>query len=94
MTMKSSSVDWPYIFIGKKRAREDGTFAAGTKIALMTCNTADAEAVQWTFNDKSITPGGDCYFTLEESGTLRAYVSWEDGSEDIIEKKINVTNEE
>lgn len=94
MTSKTSPVDWPYIVIGKNRSNTDGTFAKGTKIPLITCNTSDAEAVRWTFNDGDIVPGGDCYFTVEESGTLRAYVAWEDGSEDIIEKKINVTNEE
>lgn len=94
MTSKAAPVDWPYIFVGKNRADSEGRFVKGTKIALMVYNTSDAEAVRWTFNDQDITPGGDGYFAVEESGTLKAYVSWEDGSEDIIEKKINVTNAE
>ena len=94
MTSKTAPVDWPYIFIGKNKAKTDGTFTKGTKIALMTYNTSDAEAIRWTFNGRNIAPEGDGYFSIEESGILRAYVSWEDGSEDIIEKKITITNAE
>lgn len=90
MTSKAAPVDWPYIFVGKNRALEDGTFAKGTRIALMACNTSHAEEVTWTFNDEEITPEGDGYFTLERSGMLKAHVYWADGTEDIIEKKINI----
>ena len=41
-----------------------------------------------------ILPEDDGYYTLQESGTLKAYIHWEDGSKDIIEKKINITIEE
>jgi hypothetical protein len=60
----------------------------------MAYNTAGAEEVVWGFNGKKILPEDDGYYTLKESGTLKAYVYWEDGSKDIIEKKINVTIEE
>ena len=91
MTSKAAPVDWPYIFIGKNRALEDGTFVKGTRIALMAYNTSNAEEVTWTFNDEEITPEGDGYFTLENSGTLKAHVYWTDGTQDIIEKKINIS---
>jgi hypothetical protein len=94
MTSKASPVQWPYIFVGKNKTREDGSFAEGTKIALMVYNASQAEEIRWTFNDEEIAPEGDGYFTLENSGTLRAHVSWEDGSEDIIQKTINITNAE
>lgn len=94
MTSKASPVQWPYIFVGKNKTREDGSFAEGTKIALMVYNASQAEEIRWTFNDEEIAPEGDGYFTLENSGTLRAHVSWEDGSEDIIQKKINITDAE
>lgn len=94
MTTKKSIVDWPYIFVGKKKANEDGTFNIGTKIALRTYNTVDAEAVNWTFNDSTISPSGNGYYTIQESGVLRAYIYWKDGSQDIIEKKINISEEE
>ena len=91
MTSKAAPVDWPYIFVGKNKSNADGTFAQGTKIALMVYNASDAEEIGWTFNDEEIVPEGDGYFTLEESGILKAIVSWEDGSRDIIEKKINIS---
>ena len=94
MTTKASPVEWPYIFVGKNRANEDGTFAAGTKIALMAYNTAEAAEISWSFNDRKIKPEGDGYYTITESGTLTAYIFWEDGSQDTIVKKINVSNEE
>jgi hypothetical protein len=94
MTTKVAPVDWPYIFVGKNRTNEDGTFTAGTRIALMAYNSSGAEEVEWTFNGKKIHPEDDGYYTLQESGTLKACIYWEDGSKDIIEKKINVTIEE
>jgi hypothetical protein len=90
MTSKESPVDWPYIFLGRNKAQSDGTFRKGAKIALRVYNAAEAESVRWTFNGTEIRPGGDGYYTLQESGVLRAHVSWEDGSEDIIEKKITI----
>ena len=94
MTTKASPVEWPYIFVGKNRANDDGTFSAGTKIALLVYNAAEAAEINWSFNDRKIRPEGDGYYTITESGTLKAYVFWEDGSYDVIEKKINVSNEE
>lgn len=90
MTSKESPVDWPYIFIGRNKTHSDGTFRKGAKIALRVYNAAEAESVRWTFNGTEIRPEGDGYYTLQESGVLRAHVNWADGSEDIIEKKITV----
>lgn len=90
MTSKEAPVDWPYIFIGKNKSQMDGTFKKGAKIALRVYNATEAKNVRWTFNGMEIHPGGDGYYALQESGVLRAHVNWEDGSEDIIEKKINI----
>lgn len=92
MTSKEATVDWPYIYVGKNKAKTDGSFAKGTKIALRVYNAQNAQNIRWTFNEKDITPGGDGYYVVQENGSLKAYVSWEDGSEDIIEKKIYVSN--
>ena len=93
MTTKESTVDWPYIFVGKNKANKDGTFNKGTKIALRTYNTSEAEAINWTFNDSTISPTGNGYYIVQESGTLRAHIYWKDGGQDIIEKKINISEE-
>lgn len=94
MTSKESTVDWPYIYVGKNKSAKNGLFKKGTKIALRTYNTAEAEAIEWTFNENEIAPEGNGYYTIQESGTLRAIVYWKDGSKDIIEKKINISEEE
>jgi hypothetical protein len=43
-----------------------------------------------------VSAGTDCYYVVSRRGTLRAHITWEDGSEDVIIKEINigdVTNE-
>ena len=87
MTTKTAPVNWPYIYSGKK-ANEDGSFEAGTKIPLRVYNAATAEAVTWEFNGKEVSPSGDGYFTIHESGVLRATVYWPEGGTDILEKHI------
>ena len=94
MTSKESAVDWPYIFVGKNKSDKNGKFKKGAKIALRTYNTSEAEAVVWTFNGTEIAPEGNGYYTVQESGTLKAQIYWKDGSQDIIEKKINVSTAE
>jgi hypothetical protein len=94
MTSKESPVRWPYIYIGKNKSQSDGRFAKGAKIALRTYNTSDAEAIRWTFNESEIEPEGDGYYTIQEEGVLKAHIWWKDGSEDIIEKKINLSETE
>lgn len=94
MTTKASAVEWPYIFIGKNKTDKNGKFRKDTKIALRTYNTSEAEAIEWTFNDNEIAPEGNGYYIVQESGTLKATVYWKDGSKDIIEKKINISEEE
>lgn len=87
MTSRTAPVDWPYIFIGKN-ANSDGTYTHGAKISLRVYNATDAEAIEWNFNGKEVSPGSDGYFTITEEGILRATVYWPDGSTDILEKHI------
>lgn len=91
MTSRVSPVPWPYIYVGKVPFKEDGTLAPGTRIALRVYNATDAEEIIWNFNDKFITSEGDGFFTVNESGVFTAYIYWEDGSLDILEKKINIS---
>ena len=51
-------------------------------------NASEAEAIEWEFNGKKSGPQGDGYLTVSEAGTLRAIVYWPDGSTDILEKEI------
>lgn len=90
MTSKAAPVEWPYIYIGKK-ATEAGVVKRGSKIALRVYNANDAEEISWSFNGKAIGPEGDGYYTVKESGSLKAYVYWADGSMDILERTINIS---
>lgn len=87
MTSKNPPVEWPYIYLGKKAA-EDGTFTKGTKIPLRVYNASEAEEIEWSFNNRTITPAGDGYFTLSTGGMLQARVYMPDGSTEILEKRI------
>ena len=91
MTSRVSPVEWPYIYMGKIQFNEDGTLTSGTRIALRVYNAGDAEQVVWSFNGSPIESEGDGFYTVSESGTYTAYVYWEDGSIDVLEKKINVS---
>ena len=94
MTSRAVPVKWPYIHLGKIAVKEDGTIPAGTEIALRVYNGTGAEDINWSYNDMVIKADGNGFFTVNESGVLRAYVYWEDGSVDILEKKINISSQE
>ena len=87
MTSREVPVSWPYIHFGKA-ANEDGTFDIGAKLPMRVYNASEAEAVEWEFNGKKSGPEGDGRLTVTEAGTLRAIVYWPDGSTDILEKEI------
>lgn len=84
MTKKTPPVIWPYIYI----SGEEISGSAG--IHLHVVNANNAEQIQWQYNDTDISPDKDLYFRPEGSGTLKAIVTWKDGSQDIIIKKIDV----
>ena len=103
MTKKKPAVSWPYITFGastqatKMANFEDsdlltgnGVYQKGSRIPLKINNSKDAKSILWFFNRQPITHDGDFYYTLTESGTLKAQVYMEDGQEIIIVKKILV----
>lgn len=90
MTGRLPSVEWPYIYLGKGAAGM-GSLNSGSNIALRVYNAAEAETIVWEFNGKEIAPEGNGYYTVNQSGTLRATVYWNDGETDIMEKIITVT---
>lgn len=87
MTSRVPPVEWTYIYLGKGSSA-DGTYKTGAKIPLRVYNASAADAIEWEFNGNEAAPGGDGYFTITESGVLRANVYWPDGSTDILEKQI------
>lgn len=90
MTKKSPAVDWPFIYIGSSRFNEDGTIPVLTRIPLKLYNASGASEVKWKFNGKKVTTEGDGYFQIKEDGQLKAYITWPDGTEEVIMKEIKV----
>ena len=80
----------PYIYFGEASRTEDGSFKKGTIIPLRVFNSSEAESVRWSFNGSSAKRDEELYFKLTTSGTLKAYVTWKDGSEEVIIKNIKV----
>ena len=90
ITSRLPSVEWPYIYLGKGAAGM-GSLNSGSNIALRVYNASEAETIVWEFNGKEIAPEGNGYYTVNQSGTLRATVYWNDGETDILEKEITIT---
>lgn len=94
MTKKSPVVEWPFIYMNSVTRNRDGSLPSGSRLPLRVYNASDAAEITWTFNGVIIGPEGDGYFTVEESGELKARVIMEDGSEEILMKEITVRTEE
>lgn len=90
MTKKSPVVKWPYIYIGNSRLNTDGTIPVLTRIPLKLYNATNAAEIRWKFNGKKVAPEGDGYYQIKEDGTLKAYITWPDGTEEVVMKDITV----
>ena len=87
----SDNGGYPYIYLKNVKRNPDGTFPADSRLPLRVYNAVGAENVSWTFNGKLVAPGPDGYYHIEKSGVLKAAVSWEDGSVDMVVKNITVS---
>ena len=83
MTKKKPVVEWPYIYISS-----DSSFKKGGKIALKAYNAAGAASIHWTFNGKGISAGPDGYYEIVSEGVLKAHITWDDGSTDVLMKEM------
>ena len=78
-----------FIYLGDVARNRDGSFQAGAAIPLVVYNCLEEE-VSWTFDGKPVSPGPDGLWKIPGSGTLRAEITNEDGSIDVILKEIRV----
>lgn len=92
MTKKQKSTGLPYIYLATTARNEDGSFATGTKTPLKVYNAVGAKKISWTLDGKEIKTSPDGYYYINTSGTLQACITWEDESEEIIIKKIRVSD--
>ena len=69
---------------------DNGGFPVGARLPLRLFNVQDAKEIRWTFNGTPVSVGPGCYYIVERKGTLRAHIIWEDGSEEVVMKEINI----
>ena len=81
----------PYIFLGSAERDADGLFIKGSRIPLRVYNCPDASEVRWTLDGREIRTGSDGYYVMNRSGLLKAEVLHEDGSRDVLIKKLELT---
>jgi len=60
----------------------------GGRIPLCVYNADNVEFVTWKLDGNNIRPESDGYYTLPESGELRAHVHYKDGNEEILIKRL------
>ena len=87
----SDNGGYPYIFLKNVMRNPDGTFPAGSRIPLRVYNAIGAKNVSWTFDGAVINVDASGYYKVSESGVLKARITWEDGSVDVITKEIVVS---
>lgn len=78
----------PYIALPPKSG--SGSFPSGTQLPLHVNNMQDAAHVEWFLGSTAIAPGGNGYYTLTRSGTLKAVVTRKNGYKDYIIKVLKV----
>ena len=79
----------PYIHMGSSARRNGGT-SNKNKIPLRVMNAAGATDVAWTLNGRPISVAQDGYYEIRSAGTLRAVVTYSDGTQDIIIREVSV----
>ncbi|MBR6001663.1 MAG: hypothetical protein IK045_02250, partial [Bacteroidales bacterium] len=80
----------PFIYFNGVERDEQGRFAAGGEIPLRVYNVPKAAEVRWSFDGQSIAPASNCLYKITRSGILKADITMQDGTKEIIVKKINI----
>ena len=80
----------PYIIFNGVGKNEDGSIARGSRIPLRISNVTDYEAIEWFLDGRRISVDASGYYTIQQSGTLKAKVKYSDGSTDILIKEMTV----
>ena len=80
----------PFIYFSGGVRNKDGSFNPDARFPLYVYNATDAEEIKWYFDDSPAVTDSDGYFTLTRSGTLRAEITWTDGTTDVIVKELTI----
>lgn len=89
-TTKVTTGAYPLIYVKVDGRNEDGSFCIGTKIPLVLSNASAAKEIKWYFNNKQIDTEKAVYFSVGESGTLKAVLTYSDGTQTTVSKEIVV----
>ena len=87
----SDNGGYPYIYLKNVKRNPDGTFPVGSRLPLRVYNAVGAKDILWTFNGGWISVGPSGYYRVKKDGQLKAVITWEDGSKDVIVKEIKVS---
>ncbi len=82
---------YPYIDFGGVTL-ESGAIASGSKIPLRVRNCPEAVDVAWTLGSVKIAVASDGYYTVSSGGTLKATITYSDGTKEVITRRITVSN--
>ena len=88
-TKKYYSDGYPFIYLNSAERNSDGSFKAGGRMPLRVFNARGAARVSWNYGNVLATDGSG-YYTVRNSGTLKATIDYEDGTREIISKQITV----
>lgn len=90
ITQPFSSGMKPLMMLESDGRNPDGSYRPSAKVRLRIRNAPDAELIVWSFNGHSLTLDANGFWTIPESGRLKARIIGGDGSEDIVIKQIVV----
>lgn len=80
----------PFIYLNDTERYISGAFYDGSKLPLRVYNARNASSVEWYMDSSRICAGPDGFYTVHNSGVLRAVINYADGSTEVIQKKITV----
>lgn len=80
----------PFIVLSTAARNDDGSFMKGSKIPLRVYNLKEAVDVRWYFNGVEISTGESGFYSLDRDGTLKARVTYKNGTTGVLVKEITV----
>lgn len=81
---------YPFIYLNSADRDSEGYFVWGSQMPLRVFNARNCARVSWTFEGRDIEDDGSGYWTVKNDGLLKAYIDYQDGSSEIISKRITV----
>lgn len=81
---------YPFIYLNSASRDAQGYFMEGSEIPLRVYNAKNYYSIKWYFDSTAIVPDGNGYYTISRPGTLKVVIDYNDGTTDIISKKIRI----